>query len=143
MRAITILIVDAGTAVTVDQVDVTGAFLGGVIFPGCRLMATALYEYTAALPLVEIDQVNPPVPGDSTAGAIRAGVFWAVAGGIKAVLRQMAGRARASSWHGREDPVVFLTGGDAELLAPVMDSSVIVWPEMTLEGIRIAAEGLS
>ena len=106
-------------------------------------MAKALHEYTAALPLVEIDQVNPPLPGNSTAGAIRAGVFWAVAGGIKAVLRQMAARCRAASRHGRYDPVVFLTGGDAELLAPVMDSWVIVWPEMTLEGIRIAAEGLS
>jgi type III pantothenate kinase len=143
MRPLSILIVDAGSAVTVDWVDVTGAFVGGVIFPGCRLMAKALHEYTAALPLVEIDSVNPPLPGNSTAGAIQGGIFWAVAGGIKAVLRQMAARSHSMSRHVNNDPVVFLTGGDAELLAPVMDSWVIVWPEMTLEGIRIAAEGLS
>ena len=141
-RPLPILIVDAGSAVTVDHVDVTGAFVGGVIFPGCRLMAKALHDYTDALPQVDINHSNPPMPGNSTEGAIRAGVFWAVAGGIKAVLRQMGDRARRASWHGREDPVVFLTGGDAELLAPVMDSWVILWPEMTLEGIRIAAERL-
>ena len=84
----------------------------------------------------------PPMPGNSTAGAIQAGVFWAVAGGIKAVVRQMSFRARSASLYDRENPVVFMTGGDAELLEAVMDSWVIVWPEMTLEGIRIAAEGL-
>jgi type III pantothenate kinase len=141
-RPLPILIVDAGSAVTVDQVDATGAFVGGVIFPGCRLMAKALHDYTDALPEVDIDRVNPPMPGNSTAGAIQAGVFWAVAGGIKAVVRQMSFRAGSTGLHGRENPVVFLTGGDAELLEAVMDSWVIVWPEMTLEGIRIAAEGL-
>jgi type III pantothenate kinase len=142
-RALPILIVDAGTAVTVDQVDSTGTFVGGVIFPGCRLMAKALHDYTDALPEVTIDHVNPPVPGNSTRGAIEAGVYWAVAGGIKAVLRQMSARARYWSRQEREDPAVFLTGGDSDLLEPVMDSRMIVWPEMTLEGIRIAAEGLS
>jgi type III pantothenate kinase len=142
-RPLCVLIVDAGSAVTVDQVDETGAFVGGVIFPGCRLMAKALHDYTDALPLVDIDRVSPPLPGNSTGGAIQAGVFWAVAGGIKAVLRQMSARCRRASWHGREDPVVFLTGGDAELLEAVMNSWIITWPEMTLEGIRIAAEGLS
>jgi len=142
-RPLPILIVDAGSAVTVDHVNMTGAFVGGVIFPGCRLMAKALHDYTDALPEVNIDRVNPPMPGNSTVGAIQAGVFWAVAGGIKAVLRQMSVRARSGSWRGLENPVVFLTGGDAELLAPVLDSWVILWPEMTLEGIRIAAEGLA
>jgi type III pantothenate kinase len=141
-RPLPMLIVDAGSAVTIDEVDATGAFAGGVIFPGCQLMTKALHEYTDALPEVTIDRVNPPMPGNSTVGAIQAGVFWAVAGGIKAILRQLSFRARSESWHGREDPVVFLTGGDAELLEPVMDSWVTLWPEMTLEGIRIAAERL-
>ncbi len=142
-RAAPILIVDAGSAVTVDWVDPDGSFLGGVIFPGCRLMAKALHDYTAALPLVDIDRVNPPLPGNSTAGAIQAGVFWAVAGGIKATLRQMTARVHERHRQVRYDPVVFLTGGDSELLAPSMDPEVNVWPEMTLEGIRIAAETLS
>jgi type III pantothenate kinase len=147
MRSVPCLIVDAGSAVTVDWVDERGIFRGGVIFPGCRLMAKALHDYTALLPLVEVDWTNPPLPGNSTVGAIKAGVFWAVAGGIKALLRQLAARCRwAEGPHFMpckvQDPVIFLTGGDAELLAPVMDSCFTIWPEMTLEGIRVAAEAL-
>jgi type III pantothenate kinase len=146
-RPLSILIVDAGSAVTVDWVDEGGFFRGGVIFPGFRLMAKSLNDYTAHLPVVEMDWTNPPLPGNSTRGAIKAGIFWAIAGGIKAVLRQLAARARwAEGPHLMQckatDPVVFLTGGDAELLEPVMDSWVILWPEMTLEGVRIAAERL-
>jgi type III pantothenate kinase len=142
-RSVSCLIVDAGSAVTVDWVDDIGSFQGGAIFPGCRLMAKALHDYTAALPLVDVDRVHPPLPGNSTTEAIQAGVFWAVAGGIKATLRQMTARVHDRHREVRYDPVIFLTGGDSELLAPIMDPEVNVWPEMTLEGIRIAAEALS
>jgi len=79
------VMVDAGSAVTVDLVDTSGAFCGGAIFPGLRLMAQALHEHTALLPLVAVDRGVPP-PGTSTAQAIRAGVFHAVLGGIQLVL---------------------------------------------------------
>jgi type III pantothenate kinase len=131
------IIIDAGTAVTVDWVDEEGAFRGGSIFPGIRLMAKALNDYTALLPLVEVRGANPELPGTSTVSAIEAGVYWAVAGGIKGLVRQLAGRA-GDARHAE----VFLTGGDASLLAPVMDVGVHFWPHMTLEGIRLSAEAL-
>jgi type III pantothenate kinase len=140
-REISIFIVDAGSAVTVDWVDEKGTFRGGSIFPGIQLMAKALHEYTAALPLLTIKAVpslaNPILPGTSTVTAMEAGIFWAVAGGIKALLRQLISRAKAS-----RHCVIFLTGGDAHYLAGVMDPTVQIWPEMTLEGIRLAAEVL-
>jgi type III pantothenate kinase len=136
-RTVPAFIVDAGSAVTVDWVDESGTFRGGAIFPGFRLMALALHNHTALLPMVNIQQANPQLPGKSTPAAIEAGVYWAVAGGVKALLRQLTGRAGGSRH--RE---VFLTGGDGHLLAPVMDSDVEVWPAMTLEGIRVAAEAL-
>ena len=49
----TAIVIDAGSAVTVDLVDATGTFGGGSIFPGLRLMAQALHSFTAQLPLVE------------------------------------------------------------------------------------------
>jgi type III pantothenate kinase len=131
------IIIDAGTAVTVDWVDEEGAFRGGSIFPGIRLMAKSLNDYTALLPLVEVRGANPELPGTSTLSAIEAGVYWAVAGGIKALVRQLMNQAG-----GARRPVVFLTGGDASLLAPVMDVGVHFWPHMTLEGIRLSAEAL-
>jgi type III pantothenate kinase len=147
MRRVPAIVIDAGSAVTVDLVDETCVFRGGAIFPGVRLMAQALHDYTALLPLVEVRASNPALPGTSTEDAIAAGVFWAVAGGIKALVRQLAARARELAdphlaGPRPHPPIVFLTGGDAHLLAPVMDADIQVWPTMTLEGIRLAAEAL-
>jgi type III pantothenate kinase len=71
------IIIDAGSAVTVDLVDATGTFRGGSIFPGLRLMARALHQFTAQLPLVE-DFDEHKLPARDTAAAIRAGVYHAV-----------------------------------------------------------------
>jgi type III pantothenate kinase len=129
------IIIDAGSAVTVDVLDEAGAFIGGAIFPGLHLMAQALRDHTALLPLTDIREPTPTLPGDDTRSAIRAGVYWAVAGGIKALIQQL-GVFRKNHRHAE----VLITGGDAELLLPVLDPAVGHWPNMTLEGLRIAAE---
>lgn len=130
------VIVDAGSAVTVDWLDESGAFAGGAIFPGPRLMAQALHDYTALLPLIQVSDANPELPGLSTPAAMEAGIFWAVAGGIRALTEQLTTRARTT-------PALYLTGGDAALLQPALDPKFIVWPTMTLEGLRLTAEGKS
>lgn len=136
------VIADAGSAVTVDLVDESGTFFGGTIFPGLRLMAQALHTYTALLPLVKVAQSEPPLPGRSTPEAIAAGVFWAVAGGIRALVEELS----APDGHHAHD--VYLTGGDAPLLEPVLrrllatvpNRRVLLAPSLTLEGVRLAAE---
>src|SRR5205823_978167 len=73
------VVIDAGSAVTVDLVEREGVFRGGAIFPGLRLMARALRDHTAQLPLVERFQDGQPVlPGRNTVAAITAGVYFAV-----------------------------------------------------------------
>jgi len=119
-------------------VDETGAFAGGAIFPGFRLMALALHDYTAKLPVVEVPQwPHPQMPAATTAMAIEAGVFWAVAGGVQALVRELC---RHSDTKG--PPEIFLTGGNGSLIAPTLDHSVQLWREMTLEGLRISAEAI-
>jgi type III pantothenate kinase len=138
-REISIFSIDAGSAVTVDWIDESGVFRGGAIFPGFGLMAQALHAYTAQLPQIGVPPPpNPTLPGTNTRSAIEVGVFWAVAGGIRALIRQFVGHKLS----GRRDYEVFLTGGDAALLATVLETSIYLWPEMTLEGIRLAAEAL-
>lgn len=127
------VIIDAGSAITVDLVDGSGAFRGGAILPGLRLMAQALHDYTALLPLVEPPSQAPPLPGTATIPAIEAGIFWAAAGGIEAILREYRRHAPRLE--------VFLTGGDGPLLHAVLPEAK-PWPEMTLEGIRLSAEAL-
>jgi type III pantothenate kinase len=129
------VLIDAGSAVTVDWLDETGAFRGGAIAPGMRLMARSLKEFTALLPLIEVTHACPALPGVRTSAAIEAGVFWSVAGGISTMVEQLTSQTRTPAR-------IFLTGGDAPLLLPALPTSCQAWPTMTLEGIRLAAEAL-
>jgi type III pantothenate kinase len=126
------ILIDAGSAVTVDWVDAEGAFRGGAIFPGLRLMAHALHDYTALLPLLPIPTHLPEMPGTSTPDAMAVGIVWTVIGGIRAIIERLRPQTGDS-------PDVFLTGGDAGLLRGGLPADVIYWPLMTLEGVRFAA----
>lgn len=121
------VIVDAGSAVTVDYLDELGRFRGGAIFPGLGLMAKALHDYTAKLPLVHVHERRRP-PGTSTTTAIQLGVFSAVLGGIELVVRELSEEAK-------QVLPVYFGGGDAGLLGPHLAAPVTIWPEMTLIGI--------
>lgn len=133
------LVVDAGSAVTVDLLDDSGAFAGGAIFPGLRLMAEALHTYTALLPLVDVRNHPAVVPAGTTVTAIAGGIHWATVGGIHALLRATSLVAPSAV-----AIPVFLTGGDAPSLFPDLPRDPLFRyeqrPTMTLEGIRIAAE---
>ena len=119
------VIVDAGSAVTIDLVDDDGAFRGGAILPGFRLMSQALHDYTSLLPLVKVDR-TPPYPGQSTADAIQVGIFSAVVGAVERTVREL----------GDAQPLhVFFTGGDGSRLADAFTGDHTLWPTMTLEGL--------
>lgn len=132
------VLVDAGSAVTVDWLDEAHVFRGGAIFPGLRLMAESLHQYTAFLPLVTICEPIPELPARDTTPAIEAGIFHAVVGAIERMVHVLRHKSA-------QLPRVYLTGGDATLLAPTLVASVdaVLWPRQTLEGILITAEGLS
>ena len=125
-----VAVIDAGSAVTLNWIDRTGAYRGGAIFPGIRLMAQALHQNTALLPLVDITTPLPALPATNTRAAIEAGVYWAVTGGIRALIERLP-----------EVPAgIFLTVGNAPLLSAGLGPQYTVWPEITLEGIRLAAQ---
>ncbi|MGE3807240.1 MAG: type III pantothenate kinase [Gemmataceae bacterium] len=143
------IIVDAGSAVTVDCVDDKGRFCGGAIFPGLRLMAECLHEHTALLPLVRVDDDNIEVPGRDTIKAMETGILYAVAGGIAALVHEFVVRG-TPSLDAMRNVDTFVTGGDAPLLVPTLKRLLLpiqahrLIPSffMTLEGIRMAAEAL-
>lgn len=135
------VLIAAGTAVTADWLDEEQVFRGGAIFHGLDLMADALHRGTALLPHVEVPTPLPELPADATVPAMQVGIFLAVAGGIAAAVRQYRQRARTA-------PAVFVTGGQSSILLEGMREigmslkGYLYWPTMTLEGIRLAAEGL-
>jgi type III pantothenate kinase len=129
------VLIDAGSAVTVDWLDEEHAFRGGTIFPGLRLMAEALHNYTALLPLVNIVEPLPDVPAQDTIRAMQAGIGHAVAGGIERIAKRLMALSAIPAQ-------VFITGGDGPLLHSTLAASLpcIAWPWQTLEGILASAE---
>jgi type III pantothenate kinase len=127
------VVVDAGTAITVDAVSTSGVFLGGVILPGFRMATRSLAADTDLLPLVDATFAAPPaVIGRSTAAAIRSGIFWGGVGAIRQLVGAMTRELGAT-------PQLFLTGGDAALLSSHVDDQASFVPELVLAGIAWAA----
>jgi len=130
------IIVDCGTAATVDLLSPDGVFLGGAIMPGPVLMARALAEGTSRLPVVaamEHAMETPPVmPGRSTQEAIVAGIGW----GNRGAIRRLVEEARDSLG---EDADVILTGGWRSVVRDSLPGAIEM-PELVLAGIALAAE---
>lgn len=126
------VIVDAGSAITVDLVSAEGAFEGGVILPGFGMVAEALVRGTDQLPLVDstLDK-PPPVVGKSTVAAIRSGMFWGNVGAVRELVRRIGEELHAT-------PQVFIAGGDADRLAPYIAELAQVVPHLVLQGIVLA-----
>lgn len=128
------IIVDSGTATTVDAIDAAGAFRGGVILPGFEMSARALHRYTARLPLVEIDEIDTdgPVPlGGDTRSALHSGLYWGQFGAVRELVARIS---NDESIAGDSQPAVYLTGGGASLLAPNLPNAR--WePRLSLQGL--------
>jgi type III pantothenate kinase len=131
------VLIDVGSAVTVDWLDEEHSFCGGTIFPGVRLMAQALHEHTALLPLVNIVEKEWVVPAADTIAAMQAGIFHAIAGGIERITNRLAERSEVAAR-------MFITGGDGLLLCDTLRPtlSCVSWPTQTLEGILASAEAI-
>lgn len=133
-----VIVVDAGTAVTVDFVDGEGTFHGGAIAPGAQVQLDALHARTAQLPkLAFVRPSDADAFGRNTADAMMLGVFEGIRGLVQALTERYATSYRAF-------PLVIATGGDAEAL--FSDSEIVtrVVPDLVLRGIhasvRAAAE---
>jgi type III pantothenate kinase len=124
------VVVDAGTALTVDVCNDSGEFLGGAIAPGASLMLDALHEKTARLPRVEL-AVPEDAWGKSTEEAIRIGVFHGMRGMVKEIVESYA--TVLGTW-----PEIIATGGDAQTLFGGWELMHAVAPDLTLFGIALA-----
>lgn len=130
------IVVDVGTAITVDAVSADGTFLGGAILPGMDLSATALVAGTSQLPPVDTEFTVPPrAIGKSTEAAIRSGIFWGAVGAVRALIAQAVQELG-------DQPLVAVTGGGAELLLPQIDPAgeYLHVPHLVLSGIAVAAQ---
>jgi type III pantothenate kinase len=125
------IVVDFGTATTIEAVSEAGEYLGGAIFPGIEISLDALFDRAAALRKVEL---IPPrnVIGKSTVESIQSGAMYGFAGQVDALVEKFETEMGEST--------VIATGGLATLIAPVSRTIQHIEPWLTLYGLRIVWE---
>lgn len=119
------VVVNAGTTMTVDALSADGVFLGGCIVPGLALMRDALERNTAQLRSVSGRFLYFP---DNTADAIMSGAINALAGAVD----RMAGHLQQT---GEREPLIVLSGGAADVIAPHLAGRVERVDTLVLEGL--------
>lgn len=122
-----ILIIDAGSAITIDFVDANGVFRGGNISPGVKMRLTALHEFTGKLPLVEKEGDTPDM-GHDTETAIRSGVINGICHEIDDYINNLKGKF--------PDLLVFLTGGDEKTLIYKIKNSIFADRFLVAKGLN-------
>ncbi|MDZ4756153.1 MAG: type III pantothenate kinase [Phycisphaerae bacterium] len=126
------IVIDAGTAVTVDFIDGEGTFHGGAIAPGVSLQLKSLHEHTDALPLIQFRVPDGEPWGRNTSEAMLRGVYEGVRGLVWRLVE------RYSESYGAF-PLVIATGGDAEALFAGDELVNRIVPDLTLYGMALAA----
>ena len=124
------IVVDAGTAITVDVINDHGAFMGGIIAPGMGISSKALHHSTALLPEILINKPKS-ILGKNTEDAINSGIYWGTVGMVSKLINMLCDELKCQ-------PAIIATGGDAQLLAPEIPQINAVIPCLTLEGIKSA-----
>jgi type III pantothenate kinase len=126
------VVVDFGTATTLDAVSAKGEYLGGAICPGVQISADALFQRAARLPRIDVRK-PPTVIGQTTVGAMESGLFYGYVGMVEGLVRRMTAEL------GGEVTCV-ATGGLADVIAPETPLIQHVDPDLTLDGLRIVWE---
>jgi type III pantothenate kinase len=128
-----LLVVQSGTATTIDTLDAEGFFPGGLILPGLQLMRQALTQGTAKLEHGALEhgigalEIYPR----NTADAIQSGSLNAIVGAIERRFKLL-----------KHAPLCLLSGGDADILLPLLAIPTQRVDDLVLEGlIQIAQEG--
>lgn len=125
------IVVDFGTAVTFDVVSGRRNYIGGVIAPGLEAMTNFLYQRTALLPRISLNEPGHAV-GKSTREAMLAGTVF----GYRGLVREILARIRAEQF-GKKKVRVVATGGYARLIAGGLPEIGVIRANLTLEGLRI------
>lgn len=124
-----VLVAQLGTAVTIDKLAADGRFYGGLILPGLNLMLDALAHNAAGLARHH-GRATPHA--DNTADAMFSGAAFAIVGALECSYRQF-----------ENQPICLLSGGDMDILLPLLSIPVQPIRNLALEGLlRIALDTL-
>ncbi len=122
-----LIVVDFGTATTLDVVGADGAYEGGVIAPGVNLSLKALHDAAAALPFIDVTKPDRVV-GTNTVACMQSGIYWGYIGLIEGICARIrVERAEAMT--------VIGTGGLSTLFAQGTDVLQKIDTDLTIHGL--------
>ncbi|TDE02866.1 type III pantothenate kinase [Flavobacterium hiemivividum] len=121
------LVIDAGTCVTFDFINVSNEYLGGAITPGLQLRYKSLHDFTANLPLLALESPKNII-GNSTAESIHSGVVNGLVYEIDGFIDEY--RALYSNF------IIILTGGDTDFLAKRLKNTIFANSNFLLESLN-------
>ena len=124
-----LIVVDFGTATTLDAITAAGEYLGGAICPGVQISADALFQRAARLPRIDVRKPTRVV-GRTTVSAMESGLFYGYVGMVEGLVRRMSDELGGNA-------ISVATGGLAEMIAPETSLIQHVDPDLTLHGLRI------
>lgn len=125
-----VLVIDFGTATTIDVALKNGSYEGGIIAPGLNLSLSALDKATAKLPPVEIIQCKNVI-GKNTVQAMQSGIYWGYVSMIEGFIDRLKAELDLSAVK------VIATGGMANLIASGVKQIDVVEDYLVLEGLYI------
>src|SRR5581483_3818196 len=127
-----LIVVDFGTATTLDAVSAKGEYLGGAICPGVQISADALFQRAARLPRIDVRK-PATIVGRTTVGAMESGLFYGYVGMVEGLVRRMSEELGGNA-------LCVATGGLADVIAPETPLIAHVDSDLTLHGLRIVWE---
>lgn len=119
--------IDFGTAITIEYVTAQKQFCGGAILPGRTLVRKALFDYTAQLPLLELSNELPQIPGLNTADAMRIGTDMGLVEAVRGLILR---------WKNLGVKRIVACGGDRFYFLKYIDSMEDGGDYFTIRGIR-------
>lgn len=127
------IVVDAGTAVTIDVLAGDSTFEGGAILPGLNMMHDSLVGRTAGIRSSLGGDIS--VLGKNTQQCVNSGVHYALFGAVERVIAEISVDLKKNG----SDVLLLLTGGDAELIERNSSLEFIVLPGLVLTGLKYVA----
>lgn len=128
------IVVDFGTATTFDSIDSKGRYAGGAILPGVLISSQALGARAAKLPQIEFEAPERAV-GRNTVESLQAGLMLGYAGAVDTLVRRIRDELGSPCR-------VISTGGLGRLFVSLCKEVEGFYPNLTLDGLRIASERL-
>lgn len=124
-----LILMDLGTATTIEVVEPGNIYLGGVIIPGMRISADALTSRTAQLPGISLDSPKRVI-GKNTVDCMRSGIMYGTAAMLDGVVERMEEELGHKS-------TIVATGGMAQFVVPLCKREIKLEKDLLLKGLNI------